>query len=29
VRVLPLAAPADEARLLLVAEQLRRRRLDR
>jgi diacylglycerol O-acyltransferase / wax synthase len=28
VQVLPLAAPADEARLLLACEELRRRRLD-
>jgi diacylglycerol O-acyltransferase / wax synthase len=28
VRVLPLAAPADESRLLLVCEELRHRRLD-
>jgi WS/DGAT/MGAT family acyltransferase len=28
VRVLPLAAPADEARLLLACEELRHRRLD-
>ena len=29
VRVFPLAAPADEARLLLACEELRHRRLDR
>jgi diacylglycerol O-acyltransferase / wax synthase len=29
VRVLPLAAPADESQLLLACEELRRRRLDR
>jgi diacylglycerol O-acyltransferase / wax synthase len=29
VRVFPLAAPADEARLLLACEELRQRRLDR
>jgi diacylglycerol O-acyltransferase / wax synthase len=29
IRVLPLPAPADEARLLLAVEELRRRRMDR